>query len=35
MINDGLGISRGDMLCYSRTQRFEGAGDYARYEVLA
>ena len=34
MINDGLGLSRGDVLCYSRTQRFARAEDYERYQVL-
>ena len=34
MINDGLGLARGDVLCYSRRQRFARAEDYARYQVL-
>ena len=34
MINDGLGLARGDVLCYSRTQRFARARDYVHYEVL-
>ena len=34
MINDGLGLARGDVLCYSRRQRFVRAEDYARYQVL-
>ena len=34
MINDGLELARGDVLCYSRTQGFARAQDYERYRVL-
>jgi hypothetical protein len=34
MINDGLELARGDLLCYSRTQSFACAEDYERYQVL-
>ena len=34
MINDGLELARGDVLCYSRTLGFAPAQDYERYRVL-
>lgn len=34
MINDGLALARGDVLCYSRTGRFADAAHYVRYRVL-
>lgn len=34
MINDGLGLARGDVLCHSRTERFALPVDYKSYHVL-